>query len=245
MSHRPSPEPRSAYRHFEPIQTRWGDNDVYGHVNNVVYYAWFDTAVNEHLIRAGGLDLERDPAIGLVVEFTIFFVGLWLYVQNTEPTDPFGRHALLSFAVVMPLVYLAVPPELFDDVIEGLAKADDGSLAVSRPDDERESRSLHGLTRSLVNNMVIGVTDGYSKGLEIVGVGYRVAAKGSGLEFALGFSHPVVVDPPVGEQIPCPDILQPLLQQVRRIDVDREADVFLGREAGQGRPQERGEVRAR
>ncbi len=79
-----------------------------------------------------------------------------------------------------------------------IAKADDGTLQVSRPDDERASRSLHGLTRTLVNNMVIGVTQGYSKGLEIVGVGYRVAAKGSSLEFALGFSHPVVVEPPAG-----------------------------------------------
>ncbi|MBN9610771.1 MAG: 50S ribosomal protein L6 [Actinobacteria bacterium 69-20] len=74
----------------------------------------------------------------------------------------------------------------------------EGSLLVSRPDDERASRSLHGLTRTLVNNMVIGVTQGYSKGLEIVGVGYRVAAKGPSLEFALGFSHPVVVEPPAG-----------------------------------------------
>lgn len=77
-------------------------------------------------------------------------------------------------------------------------KAEDGSLQVSRPDDERDSRARHGLTRTLVNNMVIGVTQGYSKGLEIVGVGYRVAAKGSDLEFALGFSHPVVVQPPDG-----------------------------------------------
>jgi len=74
----------------------------------------------------------------------------------------------------------------------------DGALVVSRPDDERDSRSLHGLTRTLVNNMVIGVTQGYSKGLEIVGVGYRVTAKGHDLEFALGFSHPVVVEPPDG-----------------------------------------------
>jgi large subunit ribosomal protein L6 len=79
-----------------------------------------------------------------------------------------------------------------------VAKADDGTIAVSRPDDERDSRALHGLTRTLVNNMVIGVTDGYSKSLEIVGTGYRVAAKGSSLEFALGFSHPVVIEAPEG-----------------------------------------------
>jgi large subunit ribosomal protein L6 len=74
----------------------------------------------------------------------------------------------------------------------------DGALVVSRPDDERDSRSRHGLTRTLVNNMVIGVTQGYSKSLEIVGVGYRVTAKGRDLEFALGFSHPVPVPAPEG-----------------------------------------------
>ncbi len=79
-----------------------------------------------------------------------------------------------------------------------LVRADDGTLQVTRPNDERISRSLHGLTRTLVANMVIGVTEGYSKTLEIVGVGYRVQAKGQALEFALGFSHPIVVDPPEG-----------------------------------------------
>ena len=75
---------------------------------------------------------------------------------------------------------------------------EDGVLVVQRPDDQRESRSLHGLTRSLLANMVIGVTDGYSKAMEIRGVGYRVAAKGSDLEFALGYSHPVPVAAPDG-----------------------------------------------
>lgn len=75
---------------------------------------------------------------------------------------------------------------------------EDGVLVVARPDDERMSRSLHGLTRTLVSNMVVGVTQGYEKGLEIVGTGYRVAAKGSDLEFQLGFSHPVVVAAPEG-----------------------------------------------
>lgn len=77
-------------------------------------------------------------------------------------------------------------------------KLEDGQILVSRPDDERESRSLHGLTRTLIFNQIIGVTEGYSKGLEIVGTGYRVAQKGSGLEFALGFSHPITVEPPAG-----------------------------------------------
>ncbi len=77
-------------------------------------------------------------------------------------------------------------------------RADDGTLSVSRPDDERENRALHGLTRSLVANMVTGVTNGYEKKLEIVGVGYRVIARGRNLEFALGYSHPIVVDAPDG-----------------------------------------------
>ena len=77
-------------------------------------------------------------------------------------------------------------------------KIEDGQLLVTRPDDERESRSLHGLTRTLIANQIIGVTTGYSKGLEIVGTGYRVQANGSSLEFALGFSHSITVEPPVG-----------------------------------------------
>jgi large subunit ribosomal protein L6 len=79
-----------------------------------------------------------------------------------------------------------------------VAKADDGTIAVSRPDDERVSRSLHGLTRTLINNMVVGVTDGYEKKLEIVGTGYRVVARGGDLEFALGYSHPIVITAPEG-----------------------------------------------
>jgi large subunit ribosomal protein L6 len=79
-----------------------------------------------------------------------------------------------------------------------VARQDDGTIAVARPDDERESKSLHGLSRTLIANMVTGVTEGYAKTLEIVGTGYRVTAKGSDLEFALGFSHPVPVPAPDG-----------------------------------------------
>jgi large subunit ribosomal protein L6 len=74
----------------------------------------------------------------------------------------------------------------------------DGAITVTRPNDEGEIRALHGLSRSLIANMVTGVTEGFRKTLEIVGVGYRVQAKGQGLEFALGFSHPVPVTPPEG-----------------------------------------------
>jgi large subunit ribosomal protein L6 len=77
-------------------------------------------------------------------------------------------------------------------------KQDDGVITVTRPSDEGEIRALHGLSRSLIANMVTGVTAGYAKTMEIVGVGYRVQAKGQDLEFALGFSHPVVVRPPDG-----------------------------------------------
>jgi len=86
-------------------------------------------------------------------------------------------------------------------------RQDGDTLVVERPDDERESRSLHGLTRSLVNNMVVGVTDGFQKELEIVGVGYRAEAQGPGaLRLALGYSHPVVVAAPDGItfEVPAP-----------------------------------------
>jgi large subunit ribosomal protein L6 len=86
-------------------------------------------------------------------------------------------------------------------------RQDGETLVVERPDDERESRSLHGLTRSLVNNMVVGVTAGYAKELEIVGVGYRAEAQGpQKLRLALGFSHPVLVDAPDGItfEVPAP-----------------------------------------
>jgi large subunit ribosomal protein L6 len=78
-------------------------------------------------------------------------------------------------------------------------RAEDGALEVKRPDDERTSRSLHGLTRTLIANMVTGVTDGYEKKLEIVGVGYRVLSKGpTQLEFQLGYSHPITFNAPDG-----------------------------------------------
>ncbi len=75
---------------------------------------------------------------------------------------------------------------------------EEGTLTVTRPNDERESRSLHGLTRTLIDNMIVGVTNGYEKQLEVIGTGYRVQAKGADLEFALGYSHPVPVKAPEG-----------------------------------------------
>jgi large subunit ribosomal protein L6 len=95
-----------------------------------------------------------------------------------------GPKGTLSHTVAAPIV---------------VEKGDDGVLDVKRPDDERISRSLHGLTRTLVNNMVVGVTEGYEKKLEIVGVGYRVLSKGpTQLEFQLGYSHSIIFDAPDG-----------------------------------------------
>jgi large subunit ribosomal protein L6 len=79
-----------------------------------------------------------------------------------------------------------------------VARNDDGAIVVNRPDDDRHNRSLHGLSRTLVSNLVTGVTEGYTIKLEIFGVGYRVQAKGSDLEFALGYSHPVLIAAPEG-----------------------------------------------
>lgn len=79
-----------------------------------------------------------------------------------------------------------------------VARSDDGTILISRPDDERRSRSLHGLSRTLVANLITGVTEGYTTRMEIFGVGYRVQQKGSNLEFALGYSHPVIIEAPEG-----------------------------------------------
>jgi large subunit ribosomal protein L6 len=86
------------------------------------------------------------------------------------------------------------------DVAEPITvdRGDDGAIVISRPDDERRSRSLHGLSRTLVANLVTGVTEGYTTKMEIFGVGYRVVLKGQSLEFALGYSHPVVIEAPEG-----------------------------------------------
>lgn len=89
--------------------------------------------------------------------------------------------------------------ELSHDIIGDInVSVEDNTITVDRGSEEREARSLHGLTRSLINNMVVGVTEGFKKELEIVGTGYRVQAKGADLEFALGYSHPVPVKAPEG-----------------------------------------------
>ncbi|HEY1331938.1 MAG TPA: 50S ribosomal protein L6 [Actinomycetota bacterium] len=103
-----------------------------------------------------------------------------------------------------------------------IVRREDGTVVVERPSDERLHRSLHGLTRTLVANMVQGVTDGYEKRLEIVGVGYRAAMKGNDLELALGFSHPVNVAAPSGIEfeVPAPNRIT-----VRGIDKELVGEV--------------------
>ena len=98
----------------------------------------------------------------------------------------------------------------------------DGVLAVTRPNDERRSRALHGLSRTLISNMVIGVTSGYEKSLELVGTGYRVAAKGTDLEFQLGFSHPVLVSAPEGISF---QVESPVKLKVSGIDKQKVGEV--------------------
>src|SRR5256885_4579030 len=102
-------------------------------------------------------------------------------------------------------------------------RQDDGQLLVERPDDERQNRAQHGLTRSLVNNMVVGVTEGFTKELEIVGVGYRATPQGpNAIELALGFSHPVRVDAPPGIEFEVP---QPTRIAVKGIDKETVGQV--------------------
>jgi large subunit ribosomal protein L6 len=101
-------------------------------------------------------------------------------------------------------------------------KAEDGELNVVRPNDERRAKELHGLSRTLVANMVIGVTEGYRKSLEIAGTGYRVQARGSDLEFALGFSHPVHVPAPAGITF---TVERPTLFHIAGIDKQQVGEV--------------------
>lgn len=100
--------------------------------------------------------------------------------QDVTVTGPKGT---LNFTVSEPIT---------------VAANEDGSIQVSRPNDERRNKALHGLSRTLVNNMVIGVSEGYIKKLEVSGTGYRVQNKGAGLELSLGYSHPIQVDAPEG-----------------------------------------------
>ena len=105
---------------------------------------------------------------------------------------------------------------------EMIVSVADGAITVARPTDSAPHRSLHGLTRTLIANMVQGVTDGYEKRLEIVGVGYRAAVKGADLELLVGFSHPAVVVPPKGIEFETP---QPQVVMIRGIDKQAVGEV--------------------
>ena len=115
--------------------------------------------------------------------------------------------------------------ELSHTVVEPItvARGDDGALVVSRPDDERESRSLHGLSRTLINNMVVGVTEGYEKRLEIQGVGYRAVLKGRDLELALGYSHAVPVKAPDGIEFEVPQPTRVVVKGISKQQVGEMA----------------------
>ncbi|MEH1123312.1 50S ribosomal protein L6 [Micromonospora sp. CPCC 206061] len=114
--------------------------------------------------------------------------------------------------------------ELSHTVAEPISveRGDDGQLNVIRPNDERKAKELHGLSRTLVANMILGVTEGYRKSLEIAGTGYRVTAKGKDLEFALGFSHPVLVEAPDGITF---TVERPTLFHVAGIDKQQVGEV--------------------
>jgi large subunit ribosomal protein L6 len=113
--------------------------------------------------------------------------------------------------------------ELSHMIVEPIeVKLEDGNLNVARPNDENEVRALHGLTRALLNNMIVGVTQGYSKTLEIVGVGYRVQARGKDLEFSLGYSHPITVEAPDGITF---KVERPTLFTVEGIDKQKVGEV--------------------
>lgn len=108
----------------------------------------------------------------------------------------------------------------FSDVLTITLEED--AIVVTRPNDDRQARSLHGLTRTLINNMVVGVSEGYARNLEIVGVGYRATLKGSDLELALGFSHPVIIKPEAGITFEVP---APTKITVKGIDKQRVGQV--------------------
>jgi len=113
--------------------------------------------------------------------------------------------------------------ELSHTLAEPITVQHDGNeLHVVRPNDERKAKELHGLSRTLVANMVVGVTEGYRKSLEIAGTGYRVIAKGADLEFALGFSHPVIVEAPSGITFA---VERPTLFHVSGIDKQQVGEV--------------------
>ena len=117
---RPAPEPRDAYRAFRPITTRWMDNDQYGHVNNVVYYSWFDTAVNAHLIEQGVLDTAAGATIGLVVETQCHYFAPLSFPQS--PLFPTIPSTAIQAALELLFPYQRLSPALFPAAAVHFAK---------------------------------------------------------------------------------------------------------------------------
>ena len=109
----------------------------------------------------------------------------------------------------------------FQDIIS--IKVEDGNVIVERPNDSREAKSLHGLTRTLIHNMIVGVSEGYSKKLELVGVGYRAALKGSDLELQLGYSHPVIVAAPENISFEVPSQTEIIVKGISKEQVGQVA----------------------
>lgn len=109
----------------------------------------------------------------------------------------------------------------FQDILS--IKVEDGNVIVERPDDSREAKSLHGLTRTLIHNMIVGVSEGYAKKLELVGVGYRAALKGTDLELQLGFSHPVVVPAPENISFEVPSQTEIIVKGISKEQVGQVA----------------------
>ncbi len=109
----------------------------------------------------------------------------------------------------------------FQDILS--IKVEDGNVIVERPDDSREAKSLHGLTRTLIHNMIVGVSEGYAKKLELVGVGYRAALKGTDLELQLGFSHSVVVPAPENISFEVPSQTEIIVKGISKEQVGQVA----------------------
>ncbi len=109
----------------------------------------------------------------------------------------------------------------FSDIMS--IKVEDGNVIVERPDDSREAKSLHGLTRTLIHNMIVGVSEGYAKKLELVGVGYRAALKGTDLELQLGYSHPVVVPAPENTAFEVPSQTEIIVKGISKEQVGQVA----------------------
>ena len=173
----------------EPVRDQFGRSYATGKRKNAIARVWIKPG--KGTITINGRDQE------------IYFARPVLRMMIAQPLQVADRLGQFDVEVTVEgqTVKVKGPKgELSHTVAEPITvrKGDDGALAVERPNDERLSKSLHGLSRTLINNLVVGVTEGYEKKLEIHGTGYRVQARGSNLEFALGYSHSITVEPPAG-----------------------------------------------